>query len=147
AGPSIEQGRRSTVRRPRPARPTSPIIPRGNFTPMGEKTENTKPRLRRELEARRRGIAAEEFARAGASVHAHVAAMPDFRTARHVVLYAARPWEVDVRALEAAAHALGAATYFPRVEGDELVFRCAGSSELTPGHFGVPEPAGSSDRL
>jgi 5-formyltetrahydrofolate cyclo-ligase len=107
---------------------------------MGERADNPKARLRRELDARRRSLATGELARAAIEVCGVVLRSGPWREARHVVLYAARPLEVDPRPLEEAARTAGAGVYYPRGEGEGLGFRRAGRDELVPGRFGVPEP-------
>lgn len=97
---------------------------------------------------RRRGVAAGAFARASGPVCEHIAGSRCFRVARHLSLYAARPWEVDVSGLEHVDPGPGQpSVYYPRVEGDGLVFRQATKPTLLPGRFGIPEPPGNAPPL
>jgi 5-formyltetrahydrofolate cyclo-ligase len=110
---------------------------------MGEAKDNPKSRLRRDLDARRQAVAAEELARASTQICAHVRAWPGFDAVRHLVLYAARRYEIDPIALEDA----DATIYYPRVEGPSLAFRESRRRELVPGRFGVLEPVGEAPAL
>ncbi len=115
---------------------------------MGEETDSPKSRLRRELDVRRQGVAAEDLARASRAVCEQIAQSRRFRGARHVALYAARIGEVDPVALTTTDHGADApAFYYPRVEGEELVFRRGTALELQPGRFGMPEPAADATAL
>lgn len=113
---------------------------------MGESTDNQKSRLRRELESRRALLGEEALRRASEAVCEQVASSDVFRTAARAVLYAARPGEVDVSGLERARPSL-APFYYPRVEGDRLVFREGSLRGLRPGRFGIPEPSADAPRL
>jgi 5-formyltetrahydrofolate cyclo-ligase len=75
-----------------------------------------------------------------------VAASAALREACHVVLYAARPAEVDPAGLGTAL-ASGRAIYYPRVEGDNLVFCRSTFADLVPGRYGIPEPPARAPRL
>jgi 5-formyltetrahydrofolate cyclo-ligase len=108
--------------------------------PMGDATDNQKARLRRALEARRRGIAAADLTAASVSACAAVADSAVFRGARHVVLYAARPGELDPSAIEAAAARAGVPTFYPRVDEAGMTFRRARRDELGAGRWGLREP-------
>ena len=107
---------------------------------------DTKARLRRDLVLRRRAIAGDEVVRASRAVCEHVATSIQYRSARAIVLYAARAGEPDPAAL--ANHpSIGVDAFFPRVEGDSLVFRRANVAELRPGAFGILEPPSHSPVL
>ena len=127
------------VRRRRPSKATICDLPLGVAgADLGEATDSPKARLRRALDARRNTVAAEALARASQISCDRVAAYPSFRLAKHIVLYAARRGEADPGPLHAVCG--GRATYYPRVQGDGLVFRRGGFDELVPGRFGIPEP-------
>ncbi len=115
--------------------------------PMGDATDNQKARLRRALDARRRGIAAVDLAAASVSACAAVVDSDFFREARHVVVYAARPGELDPSAIEAAADRAGVPTFYPRVEEAGLTFRRARRGELVAGRWGLREPAAHAPML
>lgn len=100
---------------------------------------DTKSRLRREIAARRRAGAADVLARASLAVCAHVAALGEYRRARALVLYAARPGEIDPVSLAGRPDG-PRETYYPRIAGEHLEFRRAALSDLRPGAFGLLEP-------
>jgi 5-formyltetrahydrofolate cyclo-ligase len=134
------------VRRRRPSKATICDLPLGVAgADLGEATDSPKARLRRALDARRNGVAAEALAHASQAICERVAALPVFHVARHVVLYAGRRGEVD----PASLHPLcgGRMTYYPRVEADGLVARRSGLDDLVPGRFGIPEPPASAPAL
>jgi 5-formyltetrahydrofolate cyclo-ligase len=114
---------------------------------MGDGTDNPKARLRRELEARRHAIAASGYVHEAAAACAVVVGSRLFQSARHVVLYAARPFELDPGAIELVAAAKRLPTYYPRVEADGLTFRRGRLEGLAAGRFGVREPAGDAVAL
>jgi 5-formyltetrahydrofolate cyclo-ligase len=107
---------------------------------MGELTDNSKSRLRRELEDRRAAITRADVRGAARQVRDNLVAAVPIHPGLHVVLYAACRHEIPLRDLEEAAHRKGARTYYPRVEEAGLSFRCARGRHLTPGRFGIPEP-------
>ena len=116
---------------------------------MGEAADSPKARLRRELDARRKAVAATDLARASRAVCERIATTAQFGRARHVVLYAARTGEVDPGALETVAGSGtgSVALYYPRVERDGLAFRRSTRSKLVPGRFGIPEPPQDAEAL
>ena len=107
---------------------------------------DTKSRLRRECASRRRVMSVAEVARLSGAVCAQVAATVAYRSASALVLYAARPGELDPSSLSRRPGG-EIDTYYPRVEGDSLVFRRAGLLELCPGAFGIPEPPPYAEAL
>ena len=107
---------------------------------MGDATDNQKARLRRALEMRRRAIADGDLVAASVSACAAVVDSDLFRAARHVVVYAARPGELDPSAIEAAADRAGVPTFYPRVDEGGLTFRRARRDELVAGRWGLREP-------
>jgi 5-formyltetrahydrofolate cyclo-ligase len=71
--------------------------------------------------------------------------LPEFLRANVLGLYAPIHREVETAAVAAAALARGKSLLYPAVEGSELQFRQVGGlDELTPGRFGIPEPAGEA---
>jgi 5-formyltetrahydrofolate cyclo-ligase len=115
---------------------------------MGGLNDNSKTRLRQELTAQRRDVAAAELARLSAVVCQHAAAARGFRSARHVVLYSPRRDELDPGALERHALAAGASVHYPAaVVGGRLTFRRALAAELVPGRHGIPEPGETRPEL
>ena len=114
---------------------------------MGASSEDTKAGLRRGYLARSRAMASEALARAAEAACAHVVGTLAFRDARHVVVYAARPWELDAHPIAAAAARNGVPTYYPRLAKGTLEFVRAARVDLAPGAFGIEEPAPDGPRL
>lgn len=105
----------------------------------------TKPALRAEFEARRRGLAPARRALEEEVVQAFVQATPEWRAARTVLLYRSFGAEFSVVGLTLAAWRAGKRTLFPRVAGTGLILHAVSSwSELRPAGLGVSEPAASS---
>jgi 5-formyltetrahydrofolate cyclo-ligase len=102
-----------------------------------------KAALRREMDARRRALAAPEAAAAAEAAARLLAAAPEFASARRVALYAARGGELPTAPLLRAARAQGAAVLWPRVAGGSLEFAECELEALEPGAYGVPEPPAS----
>jgi 5-formyltetrahydrofolate cyclo-ligase len=114
---------------------------------MGASSEDTKARLRRGYLARSRAMVPEALARVSAAACAHVVGTRAFRDARHIVVYAARLWELDAHPIAAAAARNGVPTYYPRLAGGTLEFVRAGRADLAPGALGIEEPAQDAPRL
>jgi 5-formyltetrahydrofolate cyclo-ligase len=114
---------------------------------VGDERDSPKARLRRALDARREAIAAGEIARASRAVCDRMGMLREFREAAVVVLYAARPSEIDPRSLEAVDPDGRQVFYYPRVEGDDLSFRQATFDRLAPGRYGIPEPPADAPAL
>ena len=108
---------------------------------MGASSEDTKARLRRGYLARSRAVGPEALAQASAVACAHVVGTRAFRDARHVVVYAARSWELDAHPIAAAAGRNAVPTYYPRLAGGTLEFVRSGRADLAPGALGIDEPA------
>lgn len=100
-----------------------------------------KARLRAEMAKRRSRVAPREAAWAAEAVAERVRALPAFRDAPAVALYAALADELPSRPLFEAVRAAGKEALFPRALGDCLAF-CAVDAweELLPGRYGVAEP-------
>jgi 5-formyltetrahydrofolate cyclo-ligase len=112
---------------------------------MGGLHQQTKTTLRRSLSERRAAFSPERVADASSRICALVQAGA-FERVRHVVLYAARPGEIDPVALATAAAIRDLPTYYPRVEAGELTFRAARPPDLCAGRYGIHEP-GPNARL
>ena len=80
---------------------------------MGENHERAKHLLRLELRTARQRLAPGEVLRLSKAACARVVALPVFRAARHVVLYAPIDNEVDPSAIGTAALGSGKAVYYP----------------------------------
>jgi 5-formyltetrahydrofolate cyclo-ligase len=93
---------------------------------MGLYQEQAKRQLRRQLLAARSRIPAVDAARRSAAISAQVLALPDFRIALHIVLYAAIATEVDPARIAAAATRLGKRVYYPIASRDRFEFSSLG---------------------
>lgn len=101
-----------------------------------------KRALRAELIASRAKLALEERSRLSRVVAERLAALPPFRDATVVALYAPLGTEVDSAEMARAALARGATVVYPRaVPGERrLVFARCDRSELVRGPLGAGEP-------
>jgi len=102
-----------------------------------------KRSLRAEALRRRRAIPAEQRAEASRRICARLRTLPELEGIAGLLLYVARPDEVDVGTLmddpPGHCHIL-----LPRVAGDRLeVVAHVPGEPLRPGAFGIPEPAGA----
>ncbi len=107
---------------------------------MGEHLRLPKSELRRRVFVARRRRPPEQIAEASRAICAQVRRLAAFRTACHLVAYAARPGEVDPSDLVESGLATGKTVYFPRVVEPGLEFLVAAPTDLQPGAYGVPEP-------
>jgi 5-formyltetrahydrofolate cyclo-ligase len=102
-----------------------------------------KRALRSELIARRAQLGPEERAEASRAIAARIEAVPAFREARRVALYAALGTEVDPAEIARRATARDVRVAFPRVvaHGDRrLAFAVCAPEELVRGPLGAAEP-------
>ncbi len=112
----------------------------------------SKRALRHDVRARLHALSPEELRRAG-----ELAAVPlvawlnDHAPPGPVALFAARPSEIDTRALDAGVRASGRVRLLPAIEGERLVFRAlppdvdAHALPLDP--FGIPTPPPSAHQV
>jgi 5-formyltetrahydrofolate cyclo-ligase len=105
-----------------------------------------KQRLRRELIARRHAVSPEAARRAALRAAERVVATSEFRTARHIALYAAFGGEIDARPIFDAAARSGKIRLLPRAQrGSRLGFAPVEEwAALVPGDLGALEPAPES---
>lgn len=88
----------------------------------------------------RQRIAGEDKIRFESQILTHIRALPLYREARTIAIYAPVRGEVDLRPLWSDA---GKTALFPRVHGADLAFYPADSLDVfIPGRFGIPEPPG-----
>jgi 5-formyltetrahydrofolate cyclo-ligase len=113
---------------------------------MGEQIVEPKPALRSLLRRRRRDTPAVDVAAASRAVCDKLLRSVMFRRAEHLVLYSARPDEIDPALVAEYARRDGKMVYLPRVVGTDLEFRASAPGELRPGAFGLLEPT-SGPRL
>ena len=92
---------------------------------------------------------AEEALRKSLTIAGHLAALPEYRSAQTVMLYAAVRGEVDTGALMARVISDGKKLVLPRAvpETRELELRRVSDppSELAPGNYGIPEPLSGTE--
>jgi 5-formyltetrahydrofolate cyclo-ligase len=108
----------------------------------GATPSGTKQELRAELSARRAHLGAEERAAHALAIAERIDALPAFRDAGTVALYAAMGAEVDATRITGAALVRGARVVFPRsVPGSRrLAFAHCDPADLVRGPFGAAEP-------
>jgi 5-formyltetrahydrofolate cyclo-ligase len=109
----------------------------------GDTVRTGKDKLRRDLRARRDGIAKATAIAAAAHAAARLLTLPEIEAASVIALYAAVAGELDTEPLDAACAARGVTRVYPRVvqARRELRFhRVDDRSSLLPGTFRIPEP-------
>ena len=104
---------------------------------------DTKPDLRRELRARRRGIHGRMARRAAEAAARRLVRLPQWRRARYIGLYLATDGEIDTRPLIRAAWQAGKQVYLPVIQtSGRLAFRrITPTTPLITGRFGIRVPA------
>lgn len=102
-----------------------------------------KRALRADTLARRRRLTPQQVASQSLDLQQRLLELPEFGDALVLALYAPIHHEVETAAVAQAALAAGKTLLYPRVEGDDLRFcRVGDLGELSPGKYGIPEPAG-----
>ncbi len=100
-----------------------------------------KQSLRQQVLARRGALSHEEWHESSLMAQEHLLSLEEFSKADCVALYAPTRNETDTSALRDASLATGKRVLYPAVTGDRMVFRqIEGSSCLSEGCFGIPEP-------
>ena len=86
---------------------------------------------------------------ADAAIAAHVLALPEYRAAKAVFCFVSTPREVETRPLLRDALAAGKVLCVPRClpEGQMALCRVSSLDELTPGAYGILEPAADCPTL
>jgi 5-formyltetrahydrofolate cyclo-ligase len=98
----------------------------------GNVFDGRKSALRRVAEARRRARAPDEVVKKGGEAQGALAALPLFKSAQVVALYAAQPFEVPTEALHAQVLVLGHRVVYPRVvKGQRMLEFCEVSALAT----------------
>lgn len=101
-----------------------------------------KQALRRRVRARLSALTPTDLQDAGVVVAAHL--IPLLPTAGTVALFASRPAELSMVALDAALRARGLGRVVPRIEGDDLHFIRVDDDvtvhALPPDRLGIPTP-------
>jgi len=99
--------------------------------------------LRAATLAIRRGLTQQQVACQGQALQQRFLDLPEFKRAKVLALYAPIHQEVETAAVANAALSAGKTLLYPAVQGDDLKFcRVGALSELAPGSYGIPEPAG-----
>ncbi|HJV36553.1 5-formyltetrahydrofolate cyclo-ligase [Geomonas sp.] len=107
-----------------------------------------KGTLRTVTLAKRRELALELAAEKSLALQKRCLALPEFKRAKTVALYAAVQREVDTALLAETALDAGKTVLFPAVIDDDLEFRRVRSlADFAPGRFKIPEPIGESCRI
>ena len=111
--------------------------------------DSKKRALRREVRRRLKELPRSELEHAGQVVAAPLAAWLHHQVPPGpVALFAARPTELDTRALDAALRASGRVRLLPVIESDHLVFRAVppdvAASDLPLDPLGIPTPPSSA---
>ena len=104
---------------------------------------DAKQALRTATLAARRQLSTDERAAASARAVERLLALPELRSPRTVLLFAAARDELDVGGAVGPLHGRGARTLFPRVRGRELeLVAAADLRTLELGYRGIREPVG-----
>ena len=100
-----------------------------------------KESVRKQALRARAGLSAEERGEKSSAVVERIAALPEFRAARTVMLYRAVRGELSLETLPAHPAAAGKRFVYPRcVSRTEMEAMLPGGWK--PGPFGIPEPDG-----
>lgn len=106
--------------------------------------ESTRERMKRLRAATPSSALAARSSRIAETVRG----LPEFQRARAVLGYVAVKGEADVASLEPDVRARGGRWLLPRVEGEKLALHEVPKGEpLSPGAFGIPEPAADFPRV
>lgn len=107
-----------------------------------------KRTVRAETLARRRELTPEQVNVYSLAIQEQFLALPQYRDARTVALYAAIFKEAETGVVAREALAGGKTIIYPAIVGHDLEFRRIDSlSELLPGKYGIPEPTGEPFRV
>lgn len=107
-----------------------------------EKNMVTKKEIRKQIFARRKACTDSEVELWSRAITERVVALPAFRRAKRVLVYADYNHEVATRYLIEEAWKNGKEVAVPKVVGKDMVFyKLNDFSQLEPGYYGIPEPA------
>ncbi len=102
-----------------------------------------KATLRRSVRDARRALTPTQRLEASTAMTARLRRLPELRTARVVLVYAAMPEEVDVEEAARDLRARGVVTLYPRVQGEDLALvPVTDITSLVAGHRRILEPQG-----
>lgn len=102
----------------------------------------TKKEIRKKIFAARRACTDAQVKEWSQAITRRVAALPAFRRAERILVYADYNHEVMTGYLIEEAWKAGKEVAVPKVVGKDMVFyKLTDFSQLEPGYFGIPEPA------
>lgn len=102
----------------------------------------TKKEIRKQIFAARKACTTEQADSWSRDITARVAALPAFRRAQRLLVYADYNREVITRYLIEEAWKSGKEVAVPKVVGKDMIFyKLTDFSQLEPGYYGIPEPA------
>lgn len=95
--------------------------------------------------ARRRELTPEQVSAHSHELQRRFLSLPEYREAATIALYAPIQQEVQTGLVASEALKAGKRLLYPAVVGSDMEFRTVEAlSELAPGRFGIPEPAGEA---
>ncbi|MCR5781253.1 MAG: 5-formyltetrahydrofolate cyclo-ligase [Clostridia bacterium] len=111
-------------------------------------TDRQKKALRQKMKRARAELSDEQREAAARRILEALKALPGFRRAETVYLYAALPDELPTKGITEYCLSHGKIVALPRVEGDVIRFRRINAfSELHPGVMGILEPSERAPEL
>lgn len=100
-----------------------------------------KRAIRKHVFAERKACTEENLKKWSREITRRVTELPEFQSARHILVYADYNHEVMTGYLIEEAWKAGKETAVPKVEGKDMIFyRLTDFAQLEPGYFGIPEP-------
>lgn len=103
----------------------------------------TKQDIRKQIFAARKTYSDAQIDAWSRDITKRVAALPAFKNAERILVYADYNHEVMTRYLIEEAWNAGKEVAVPKVVGKDMVFYLLeGFSQLSPGYYGIPEPVG-----
>lgn len=101
----------------------------------------TKKEIRKKIFALRKKYSDSEIEEMSRRIIARVTALPTFKNADRILVYADYNHEVITRYLIEEAWQLGKEVAVPKVNGKDMVFyKLTDFSQLAPGYYNIPEP-------
>lgn len=105
------------------------------------KNMETKKAIRKKIFALRKTFTDQQIEEMSCSVAANVCALPAFKNAGRILIYADYNHEVMTKAIIKAAWEANKEVAVPKVDGTDMVFyRLTDFSQLSSGYCGIPEP-------
>lgn len=109
-----------------------------------------KERIRKEVLRIRDSLPPEIKAEKDALIRQRLFALPEFTSARVIMLYASFRSEADTLEILADSLAEGQRVLLPKVDKERrmlLIYEIEGLSDLFPGFMGIPEPVNTEGRM